>query len=139
MTLGLDRPEVLEPPEHPPPCCTQQTLTVPPEINAKTAQRHDYPGPAWRASYARRSAAERTFSTGKDPATNDAGRRGWCRLMGLTAITLFLTTLYMVRNDHIVVAFEARVADDERRAANGQPPKTRRRRRRTLDDLIDTS
>ena len=46
MTLNLDRPEVLTPPEHPPRCCTQQTITVPPDINAKTAQKHDYPGPA---------------------------------------------------------------------------------------------
>ena len=58
--------------------------------------------------------------------------------MGLTPITLFLTVLYVARNDRIIVAFETRAADNARRAANGQPPKTRRRRRRTLDDLIDT-
>jgi hypothetical protein len=138
MTLGFDRPEILSPPEHPPACCTQQTITVPPSVNAKTAQKHDYPGASWRSSYARRTAAERTYSTTKDPATNDAGRRGWCRLMGLTPITLFLTVLYVARNDRIIVAFETRAADNARRAANGQPPKTRRRRRRTLDDLIDT-
>ena len=59
MALPLTRPEVLSPPEHPPACCTQKTITVPPSVNQKTAQRHDYPGPAWRRSYARRSAAER--------------------------------------------------------------------------------
>jgi hypothetical protein len=31
-----DRPEILTPPEHPPACCNQQTITVPPEVNAKT-------------------------------------------------------------------------------------------------------
>ena len=31
MTLDRDRPEILTPPEHPQACCTQQTLTVPPE------------------------------------------------------------------------------------------------------------
>jgi hypothetical protein len=139
MTMSFKLPEVLNPPEHPLPCCTQQTVTVPPTVNAKTAQRHDYPGPAWRRSYARRTAAERTYSTTKDPATNDAGRRGWCRLTGLTAITLFLTTLYVARNCRIIDAFEARQADNAHRTANGQPPKTRRRRRRTLDDLIDTA
>jgi hypothetical protein len=97
-----------------------------------------YPGPTWRHSYARRTAAERAYASTKDPATNDAGRRGWCRLTGLTAITLFLTALYIARNDRIVAAFEAPVADNARRAANGQPPRTRRRRRRTLDDLIDS-
>ena len=138
MALGYDRPEILAPPQHPPACCTQQTITVPPSVNAKTAQKHDYPGPKWRRSYARRTAAERTYATTKDPARNDAGRRGWCRLTGLTAITLFLTALYIARNDRIVAAFEARIADDARRAAKGQPPRTRRRRRHAIDDLIDT-
>jgi hypothetical protein len=138
MTLGHDRPEVLAPPEHPPPCCTQQTLTVPPEVNAKTAQKHDYPGRAWRRSYGRRTGAERTFSTIKDPASTDT-TRGWCRLMGLTAITLFLTCAIVVRNGRIVDAFETRQADDARRQAQGRPPATRRRRRRTIDELIDTA
>lgn len=69
----------------------------------------------------------------------DAGRGGWCRLMGLTAITLFLTTLYAVRNQRIVDAFDNRQTDDARRAAAGLPARPRRRRRRTLDDLLDTA
>ena len=40
MTLDRDRPEILTPPEHPPACCGQQTITVPPEVNAKTRQKH---------------------------------------------------------------------------------------------------
>ena len=44
MMLDLTRPEVISPPEHPPTCCTQRTITVPPSVNAKTAQKHDYPG-----------------------------------------------------------------------------------------------
>jgi hypothetical protein len=43
MRLDRDRPEILTPPEHPPACCAQQTITVPPESTAKTAQKHDYP------------------------------------------------------------------------------------------------
>ena len=31
MTLDRDRPEILTPPEHPPACCAQQTITVPPD------------------------------------------------------------------------------------------------------------
>ena len=138
MTLGLDRPEILAPPEHPPTCCTQQTVTVGPSINAKTAQKHDYPGPVWRRSYARRSAAERTNATIKDPATTDT-TRGWCRLMGLTAITLFLTCAIVARNQRIVDAFETRLDDNARRAATGRPPATRRRRRRTINELIDSA
>ena len=30
MSLDYQRPEILTPPEHPPACCTQQTITVPP-------------------------------------------------------------------------------------------------------------
>lgn len=137
MTLALDHPEILTPPEHPPTCCTQQTITVPPEVNAKTAQKHDYPGAGWRRSYARRTGAERTFSTIKDPASTDT-TRGWCRLMGLTAITLFFTCAMVVRNERIIDAFESRQADDARRAAAGQAPRTRRRRRRSLAELIDS-
>jgi hypothetical protein len=138
MSHPYDRPEVLAPPTEPPRCCVQQTLTVPPDINAKTAQKHDYPSAAHRRSYTRRTGSERTFSTVKDPATTDI-RRGWCRLMGLTAITLFLTCAIVVRNHRVLVAFQARRAEDARRAAAGKQPKTRRRRRRTLADLVEAA
>ncbi len=78
MTLDRDRPEILQPPEHPQACCAQQTITVPPDVLAKTAQKHDYPSAAWRRSYRRRTGAERGFATAKDPASNDISR-GWCR------------------------------------------------------------
>ncbi len=134
MTLDRDRPEILQPPEHPPACCTQQTLTVPPEVTAKTAQKHDYPSAAHRRSYARRTGAERGFATAKDPATNDISR-GWCRLMGLTPLTLFAVTLLIVRNQRILAAWNTRQAENARRAAAGLPPRTRKRRRKTLTAL----
>jgi hypothetical protein len=134
MTLDRDRPEILTPPEHPPACCTQQTLTVPPEVTAKTAQKHDYPSAAWRRSYARRTGAERGFATAKDPATNDISR-GWCRLMGLAPLMLVTTVLLVARNQRILQAWNARQQDSERRAAKGLPPRTRRRRRTTLTAL----
>jgi hypothetical protein len=134
MTLSRDRPEILTPPGHPPACCAQQTITVPPEVNAKTAQKHDYPSKAHRQSYARRTGAERTFSTAKDPASNNIAR-GWTRLMGLTPLMLWLTCLLAVRNQRILTAWNARQEDNARRAAAGLPPKTRRRRRKTLTDL----
>ena len=40
MTLDRGRPEILTPPEHPQPCCAQQTITVPADVLAKTAQKH---------------------------------------------------------------------------------------------------
>jgi hypothetical protein len=111
MKLDRGRPEILTPPEHPPDCCTQQTITVPPATCAKTAQKHDYPSAAHRKSYARRTGAERTFSTVKDPASNDIAH-GWTRLTGLTPMTLWLTCLLAVRNQRILTAWNARQADD---------------------------
>jgi hypothetical protein len=137
MTQPGDRPEILTPPEPAPKCCCQQTITVPVEATAKTAQKHDYPSAAHRLSYARRTAVERTFSTVKDRASNDM-TKGWCRVMGLTAISLMLTAGFVVRNARIVDAFESRQADDARRAAQGLEPKTRRRRRKTISDLVGT-
>ena len=134
MTLDRSQPEVLTPPEHPPACCTQQTVTVPADVLAKTAQKHDYPSAAHRRSYARRTGAERGFATAKDPATNDI-TRGWCRLVGLAPLMLFTTTLLIVRNQRILDAWNAREAENARRAAAGLPPKTRRRRRKTLASL----
>jgi hypothetical protein len=135
MTLPHSRPQVLAPPQHPPACCQQKTITVPPAVNAKTAQKHDYPSPAHRRSYNRRTAAERAYATVKDPATHDLSR-GWCRLMGLTPNALFATALFIARNLRIADAFNDRQADNARRLAAGLPPKRRRRRRQTTADLI---
>jgi hypothetical protein len=134
MTLDRDRPEILQPPDHPQACCTQQTITVPAGVLAKTAQKYDYPSAAWRRSYARRTAAERIFATAKDPAANDTAR-GWCRLTGLAPLMLFTVTLLVVRNQRILAAWNARQEENARRAARGLPPKTRRRRRKTLTAL----
>jgi hypothetical protein len=131
MRLDRDRPEILQPPEHPQACCEQQTITVSPDVLAKTAQKHDYPSAAWRRSYARRTGAERGFATARDPASNDIAR-GWCRLMGLTPLMLTTTILLLARNQRILAAWNARQEENTRRAARGLPPKTRRRRRKTL-------
>ncbi|MDX6336177.1 MAG: hypothetical protein QOG05_3517 [Streptosporangiaceae bacterium] len=134
MGLDRDRPEILTPPSHPPGCCTQQTITVPPQVAAKTRQKHDYPSPAHRRSYARRTSAERTFSTMKDPATSNIAR-GWCHLMGLTPTALWLACLHAVRNQRILNSWNTRQEQNMRRAAAGLPPKTRRRRRKTLASI----
>jgi hypothetical protein len=131
MKLDRSRPEILTPPEHPPACCAQQTITVPPDVAAKTRQKHDYPSRAWRRSYSRRTGSERTFSTIKDPATTSIAR-GWCRLTGLTPLMLWLACLLAVRNQRILTAWDARQADNTRRAAAGLPPRTRKPRRTTL-------
>ena len=137
-TLPHDRPTIPTPPQHPPACCTQKTITVPPTVNAKTAQKHDYPSRAHRLSYHRRTGAERTFATLTDRTTNDL-TRGWCRLFGLTPIALFTAAALIARNIRINNAYNARQADNQRRAAQGLPPKQRRRRRQTAKDLISAA
>jgi hypothetical protein len=135
IKLPHDRPTVLDPPQNPPACCVQKTITVPADIASKTAQKHPYLTSAWRQSYKRRTAAERTNSTIKDPATTDVSR-GWCRLAGLAPITVFVACALVVRNARVCDSFEARAADDKKRRAQGREPKTRRRRRRPLSDLV---
>jgi hypothetical protein len=104
----------------------------------QTRQKHPYPSRAHRLSYGRRSAAERSNATVKDPASNDISR-GWCRLMGLTSMKLMLTCLFVVRNQRVLASFEAREAEDRRRLAQGLAPRTRRRRRTTISDLVNTA
>ena len=138
MTGTFDRPEVLDPPTGPPACCSQQTITVAPSVNQKTAQRHDYLSKPWRRSYARRSAVERSNARVKDPATVDVAR-GWCRLMGLVPMSLFVCCALAVRNLDVADAFDARRAEDRRREEQGLAPRRRRRRRTTIQDLVATS
>ena len=96
MELSFGRPEVFCVPSPAPRCCTQKSITVPPSVNAKTAQKHDYPSKAHRRSYARRTAVERSNSRVKDPASIDVAE-GWCRLMGLVPIALFLVSALLMR------------------------------------------
>jgi len=131
MTLPLSKPEVLSAPQPAPVCCTQKTVTVPAEVCAKTAQKHDYPSKAHRQSYKRRTGAERTFASVKDPARNDISR-GWCRVMGVAPITLFVACLFVTRNLHATDTFERRRAEATARpTGKGARP----RRRKTLADL----
>ena len=82
IRLDRNRPEILTPPEDPPTCCTQkQTLTVGPEICAKTAQKHDYPSAAHRRSYLPGAPAQNARSppskTPPPPASPAAGAASW--------------------------------------------------------------
>jgi len=127
MTPGRNRPEILNPPQHPPACCTQKTITAGPQVAEKTRQKHDYPSQAWRLSYRRRTAAERLNAAIKDTATGSIDR-GWIRLTGVTPLMLWLACLIVVRNQRILAACQAR-QHDARHAASDQQPRARKRRR----------
>ena len=62
MRLDRNRPEILTPPGHPPACCTQQTITVPPQICAKTL----------RTQSATSASPLRSASTTRIPASASA-------------------------------------------------------------------
>ena len=132
MSLDFNRPEVLEPPSYPPTCCVQQTITVTEEVTAKTAQRLDYPSKAHRLSYARRTAAERTFSWLQDSATVGM-RRGWSRLMGVAKNHLMYVLGVVVRNVRIVESFERNKAKEARRELRRLRTRLRGRRRRRCE------
>jgi len=133
MQLSAALPSVLEPPsgEHPR-CCAQLTITVPPQVNEKTRQKHPYPGSAFRISYARRTASERTFASLWDPSAGGI-RRGWCRLFGLAKNTLMYALAVAVRNVRIVESFEASQKKAARLAAMGGAKQRRPRRRYQTD------
>jgi hypothetical protein len=59
--------------------------------------------------------------------------------MGLSAMTLMLTCLFVVRNQRVLASFEAREAEDRRRLAQGLAPRTRRRRRTNISDLVNAA
>jgi len=63
--------------------------------------------------------------------------KGWCQLMGLSPISLFLACACVVVNFELIDAFEARQIEAARRAASGRPTvrRTRTRRRITLVEL----
>jgi hypothetical protein len=133
LRLSFERPSVQGAPEELPRCCAQKSITVPAQVNEKTRQKHDYAGPAHRASYNRRTAAERTYASLADPSIGGI-RRGWCRLFGLTKNTLMYALAVAVRNVRIVESFERR-RDQEARAAAIGPTRPRRRRHQTKSPL----
>ena len=99
---------ILAPPQHPPACCTQQSITVPPEVHAKTAQKHDYPSKSTPVLLrpALRCRADLLHSQGP------CQQRHQPRLVPPDGTDpdhhLFACCLLIVRNQRILDAFDAR-------------------------------
>ena len=128
LTLSFNRPSIAKPPLLPPRCCRQRSITVPPNVNDKTRQKHPYPSPTHRRSYARRTAAERAYARLADPA-GEGVRRGWCRLFGTAKNTLMYTLAAVAHNLRISESREGQEQAEARRAAFGTSAQSRRRRR----------
>lgn len=126
LALSAEHPTVAHPPESGTPrCCAQSSITVPPQVNAKTRQIHDYAGPEHRRSYNRRTSAERTFASLSDVSTSGI-HRGWSRLFGVAKNTLVYALAVVARNLRIVVSFEKKQSEAARRAEQGKRPRRRR-------------
>jgi hypothetical protein len=116
-SIGLPHtfPSVTQPPKHPPACCTQGTITVPPTVSPKITQKLVYFTPEWRLTYRRRTAIERAFSDIKNDAHLNL-RRGAIRVMGRTKISLYLAVAWAVRNEFRLDSFAANDATHGARA-----------------------
>ena len=92
----------------PPPSCTQQSVTVPPEAGAKYRQELLFGSDRWRLMYGTiRSANEGLNGYVKDPAheaLDDAGRR---RLFGTAAQSILAALLLMAANVRKIQSFFA--------------------------------
>ena len=134
MTLDRDRPEILSPPQHPPPAAPSRPSPPAPKSPKKPGRSTTTPHQAWRISYRRRTAAERLNAAIKDTATNNIDR-GWIRLMGVTPLMLSLACLMAVRNQRILLARDKQQQDNAQPAPASTPPRTRKRRRTSLAAL----
>jgi hypothetical protein len=124
VSVELTRLTVPRPPKRPPRICAQATITVPPTIADKARQKHPWKSKAWRKSYRRRTAVERSWGYTKSKATVDL-TRGNVRLMGCTKNALMHAIAWAVVNYRLLTAWAAR------QAASSTPsvPRSRRRRR----------
>jgi hypothetical protein len=109
----------------PPPSCTQQSITLPPEAGAKYRQELLFGSDQWHLMYSSvRSANEGMNGYIKDTAheaLDDAGRR---RLFGTAAQSILTALLLMAANVRKIQAFIANSA-----ALPGSPARRPRRRR----------
>lgn len=117
--------------DHPPPICTQQSVTVPPEAGAKFAQPLLYGSDDWQAAYATlRSTNEGMNGFLKDGAREALGDPQRRRIRGVAAQSIFVSLLLWAANlrkiDRVLVAAAAGTA---RR-------RPRRRRTRALGEWL---
>lgn len=91
MALPLAKPKVTTPPPQAeaPTCCTQRTITITGDVDAKARQRHYWGSRDWIKAYSRRSRVEGWFGNIKNDST-EALNRGSFRVVGLAKVSLML-------------------------------------------------
>jgi hypothetical protein len=120
--------------DHPPPICTQQSVTVPPEAGAKFAQPLLYGSDEWQATYATlRSTNEGMNGYLKDGAREALGDPQRRRIRGVAAQSVFVALQLCAANLRKIDSFLVRVAAEAAGMARRRP---RRRRTRALDEWL---
>jgi len=111
MTRPLALPTVSHPPvDNPPSCCTQRTITLPGDIDAKSRQRHYWGSRDWITAFARRSRAEGWFGNVKNNNTEGL-TRGAFRVMGLAKTSLMLGIFAAATNLRLLRLWTTRQED----------------------------
>src|SRR5664280_2758331 len=112
--------------DHPPPICTQQSVTVPPEAGAKFAQPLLYGSDEWQAAYATlRSTNEGMNGFLKDGAREALGDPQRRRIRGVAAQSVFVALLLCAANlrkiDRFLIQAAAEAAGTVRRRPRLRP------------------
>ena len=122
MTLDRGHPEILTPPQHPPACCTQQTLTIPPghrgQDPPETRLPLRGPPPLLYPPHRRRTQPSPPSKTRPATPSPAAGAASWASPRSPSGSP----ALHAVRNQRILNAWNARQAENNRRAAAGLRP-----------------
>jgi len=111
----------------PPPSCTQESVTVPPEAGAKFRQPLLYASAEWKVTYnLLRNANEGMNGYVKDPAHEALGDPGRRRIRGVAAQSVFAAFLLMAANVRKIRTYlEDRANFGESRSARPRRRKTR--------------
>jgi hypothetical protein len=114
MAAPLTQPKVASAPRasDAPTCCTQRTITVPGDVDAKARQRHYWGSRDWINAFSRRSRVEGWFGNLKNDSTEALGR-GAFRVMGLCKTSLMLGVYAAATNLRLLRAWATRCHDSD--------------------------
>ena len=91
--------KVFDPPEIPPPVCTQRSITVAPSAGARHFQEHAFGSPKWAETYAKgRNAVEGMNGYVKDPSHQALAAPARRRVRGIAAQSIFVAMLLSAAN-----------------------------------------